>query len=148
MDSNPISDYFYAEEDYPNDLQDLLREIYRGKGFYFSLPPIPGSLEALAELQSQHGVFICTSPLSIYENCVLEKYQWVDYYLGKKWVRKLILAKDKTVVRGDILIDDRPEVTGVVTPVWEHVLFDQPYNRNVRDKRRITWDSWRQTLKC
>ncbi|MBD3253412.1 5'-3'-deoxyribonucleotidase [Candidatus Pacearchaeota archaeon] len=139
---------FYVDEDYPEEMRNLLREIYRGKGFYFSLPPVPGSLEVLTELQSQEEVFICTSPLSIYEHCVPEKYQWVDHYLGKSWVRRLILTKDKTVVRGDILIDDRPEVTGITSPSWEHVLYSQPYNQQVSSKRRLTWQDWREVLKC
>lgn len=46
-------------------------------------------------------------------------------------------------VTGDILIDDKPSVTGVESPEWEHVLFDQPYNRDVKDKRRMVgWNEW------
>lgn len=52
----------------------------------------------------------------ILKNCVLEKYDWVDYYLGREWIRKIILTKDKTLVRGKILVDDRPRISGAMKP--------------------------------
>ena len=33
------------------------------------------------------------------------------------------------VLSGDILVDDKPHVTGAQPTLWTHVLFDQPYNR-------------------
>ena len=39
-----------------------------------------------------------------------EKYQWVEKYLGKSAVSQLMLTKDKTIVHGDILIDDKPMI--------------------------------------
>lgn len=110
-------------------------------------PPIEGGLEALCALASQgQMVFICTSPLSQYDPCVLEKYQWVDRHLGKDWVRRVILTPDKTMVKSDFLIDDKPEITSVATPSWEHILYTQPYNQQITSKRRLTWQNWRAVL--
>ena len=81
-----------------------------------------------------------------YENCVLEKYHWVSEHLGPDWINNIILTRDKTIVRGDILIDDIPEPKGIEKPEWEHVLFDSPYNRHITGKRRMTWDNWRSIL--
>lgn len=89
---------------------------------------------------------ICTAPLSQYENCVLEKYRWVEKHLGRDFVSKIILTRDKTLIRGDILIDDRPEITGIIEPAWEHIVFNLPYNKNVSGKRRIAWENWRSVL--
>ena len=50
------------------------------------------------------------------QHCVTEKYQWVDKYLGKKAVTQLMLTKDKTIVHGDILIDDKPLIKGLDEP--------------------------------
>jgi hypothetical protein len=37
-------------------------------------------------------------------------------------VKKIILTGDKTVVQGDILIDDKPSVTGInPKPTWDHI---------------------------
>ncbi|HEX9597652.1 MAG TPA: hypothetical protein VF982_12285, partial [Anaerolineales bacterium] len=67
-------------------------------------------------------------------------------HLGRDWISQLILSTDKTLVQGDILIDDRPEIKGAVKPVWEHVLYDQPYNRKVEGQRRLTWATWKEVL--
>jgi 5'-nucleotidase len=134
-------------QNYEEPWRSMIKTIYIQKGFFLSLPPIPGSLEALHELVD-HGerVRICTAPLSQYKYCINEKYEWIDYWLGPKFIDMIIPAKDKTYVRGDYLIDDKPNITGDYLPVWEHILYDQPYNHYVADKRRLTWENWREVL--
>jgi 5'-nucleotidase len=139
---------FYILDQYPQHLKPLIREIQYEPGFIRELPPIPGAVAAMDAMRDAGlEVFICSSPFTEYENCVGEKYAWVDAHLGQRWIPRIVLAKDKTLIKGDVLIDDRPVVDGVAEPSWEHVLFDQPYNRDQRDKRRLTgWDNWRSVL--
>ena len=138
---------FYLEENYPGGLEKDIKSIFSAPGFFENLDAIPGGKEAITKMQSLgHEVIICTSPISNYENCVLEKYHWVEKNLGYEWTKKMIVTKDKTLVYGDILIDDRPEHVGLKKPVWKHVLFEAPYNKNVPDKQRITWDNWEKIL--
>jgi len=139
---------FGLDEEYPPELKDLVKSVYTAPGFCKSLPPIPGSLEAVLEMKQEgHDVFICTAPLSKYENCVLEKYEWTEKHLGREWTKKIILTKDKTLVRGDFLIDDNPDIKGIATPSWEYIIFDQPYNRNITDKRRLkSLKDWKSIL--
>jgi 5'-nucleotidase len=138
---------FYLEDEYPPEDRDRVQAIFRGAGFFRNLPPVPGGAAALAEMEARGlEVFICTTPMIHYQNCVLEKYEWVEAHLGPAWTERLILTRDKTLVRADILIDDRPEIAGVETPTWEHVLYDQPYNRAVNGKRRLTWATWQAVL--
>jgi 5'-nucleotidase len=96
-------------------------------------------------LSAGHDVRICTAPISAYRNCVEEKHRWVETHMGAAWVRRLILTKDKTLVRGDVLIDDRPSVGGVLEPTWEHLIFDAPYNRDIVG-RHINWTNYREVL--
>jgi len=139
---------FYVKEQYPKELQDLVESVYLEPDFYRTLPPIPGSLEAISEITKLgHEVFICTSPLSKYENCVLEKYQWIDEHLGKEWTKKIILAKDKTLIKSDFLIDDKPEIKGIHTPIWEHIIYEQPYNSKENSKKKLNWKNWKSVLK-
>jgi 5'-nucleotidase len=58
----------------------------------------------------------------------------------------MIIAADKTLVRGDVLIDDRPYIKGDFTPSWEYILYDQPYNRKNTEFRRLDWSNWREVL--
>jgi 5'-nucleotidase len=138
---------FHTHKDYPEHLHDKIRELCHSKGFIRSLPPISGGVEAVKSMVKEgYDVRFCTSPLLTYENCVLEKYQWIEEHFGETYVDRIIFTRDKTLIHGDILIDDRPEITGVVTPTWEHILYDRAYNRHITDKRRLTWDNWREVV--
>lgn len=138
---------FYVTSDYPSEFQENVERVYHKPGFFENLPVIPGGKEALELMSSLgHQVFICTSPLTRYDDCVLEKYNWVAKNLGYEWTRKMIVTSDKTLVYGDLLIDDKPYPHGVGIANWEHVLYDAPYNRDVEGKRRITWDTWTSVL--
>ena len=138
---------FYIKDESPEEYRQFISEINTTPGFIRSLPVIPGSLEGIKEIANcRHKIFICTAPLNAYQNCVLEKYEWIEEHLGFEWTKKLILTKDKTLIHGDILIDDKPEVKGVVNPVWEHVVFDKPYNRKTSHARRMTWKNFKEVL--
>jgi 5'-nucleotidase len=140
---------FQLTDQYPEDLKALVGQIYCEPGFFRKLNPIAGGIEALWEMDRLGlEVFICTSPLKIYQNCVIEKYIWVEENLGVAWTKRLVMTRDKTLVRGDILIDDKPVIEGADVPAWEHVLYDQPYNRTaeVSHKRRLTWANWKEVL--
>ena len=138
---------FYIKDELPQELVPLVTEINTEKGFIRSLPEIPGGINAVNEILSMgHEVFICTAPLNIYENCVLEKYYWVEEHMGFEWTKRLILTKEKALIRGDILIDDKPDIKNEDTAVWEHILYDKPYNKHITGKRRLTWDNWKDIL--
>ena len=32
--------------------------------------------------------------------------------MGKDWSNRIILTKDKTIIAGDLLFDDKPKITG------------------------------------
>lgn len=139
---------FYVKDSYPEELKPLVAEIVLEPTFFRDMIPISGAKEALLEMDHMGiEVFICSSPLSIYTNCVLEKYEWVEKILGEDWVKRIILTKDKTLVKADYLIDDKPEINGAEdTPSWEHIIYDRPYNRGA-NKRRLTWENWKAVLK-
>ena len=133
---------FYVRDDYPAELRADVESIYHSAGFYRSLPVIPGAVAAVAELQSLgHDVRICSAPLTAYRHCVAEKFEWVEKHFGAEFVDRLVLTKDKTLVRGDVLVDDRPAVLGALNPTWRHVVFDQPYNRDALGAR-LDWNNW------
>ena len=137
---------FYIRDDYPAHLRREVEAIYTAPGFFRELPPLPGALEAIAALlQAGHDVRICTSPLQGYHHCAMEKFEWVERHLGADCLHRLILTRDKTLVHGDVLVDDNPHITGARTPDWRHILYDQPYNRHLPGPR-MTWANWREVL--
>ncbi|XP_073168134.1 5'(3')-deoxyribonucleotidase, cytosolic type isoform X2 [Lepidochelys kempii] len=132
-------------------LQAKVASVYESPGFFLGLEPIPGAIEAMQEMihMQDTEVFICTSPLMKYEHCILEKYSWVEKYLGPKFVERLILTRDKTVVSADLLVDDKDTIKGAEPkPSWEHILFTCCHNKHLElqtPRRRLqSWaDDWR-----
>lgn len=136
----------FIEAQYRTEYSKDIMQILTSPGFYRNLQPIAGSVEALNELRLMgHHVYICTTPMEEFENCVLEKYYWIERHLGREWTNRTILSRDKTLVHADILIDDRPDIKGVNKPTWRHYLYDQPYNRHIK-LPRLNWNTWKQIL--
>jgi 5'(3')-deoxyribonucleotidase len=78
---------------------------------------IAGASEAVREMiDLGHKVWICTSPRSRSPYCVTEKHAWVENYFRSTFVGRLVVTKDKTLVRGRYLIDDQPEIRGTLNP--------------------------------
>ena len=138
---------FYLADSIPRELRSRVESIYNEPGFFQRLPLITGAGEALAEMIRRNIDFvICTSPVLGNPTCLQDKYNWLVEHFGSRVARRVIFTKDKTLVRGDILIEDRPDVTGEYPRSWEHVVFDASYNRHVTGRRRLTWANWQEVL--
>lgn len=143
---DPIVD-FYAEDVHESKIfKQTMIDIYNSPAFFKRLLPIEGAIEALHELEKKHEVFICTAPLLENPTCCDDKLWWIDTHLKGDWVRRTIITKDKTVIDGDILIDDKPIITGITeNPIWQRIIYDQPYNRNVVG-RRLDWTNYKEII--
>ena len=146
---------FYVEEAYPSEYHRDLLAITRTDDFYETLEPIAGAVDVLYDIQTNCldfiDPYICTSPDLDFEDldCHSQKARWVDGHLGNFWLKRMILTKDKTLVRGHILIDDKPTVTGALKPVWDHLVYDSAY-AGKPPNMTFTWKDWpilRQALR-
>lgn len=125
----------------------IIKSIMCQPGFYAELRPIFGARTALKEMLALgHDVRIVTSPWASNPTCASDKLNWVRRHLGESWSARTVITNDKTLVSGDVLIDDRPDVTGRDVPSWRHVLFSQPYNRDVDRPRINKWSEWKDVL--
>ncbi|XP_004776635.2 5'(3')-deoxyribonucleotidase, mitochondrial isoform X1 [Mustela nigripes] len=154
---------FWLSEQYGR-LQPGLSEkaisIWESENFFLDLEPLPGAVEAVKQMANLENtdVFICTSPMRTYKYCPYEKYAWVEKHFGPDFLDHVVLAADKTVVSADLLIDDRPDITGKwpaagaePNPSWEHILFTACHNRHVQlqppGRRLHSWaDDWKAIL--
>ncbi|ELU05460.1 hypothetical protein CAPTEDRAFT_176034 [Capitella teleta] len=155
----PLADrrHFYISDDYKKfeeqspDILSKARSVYETPGFFGSQPPIEGALAAAKEISGLTNVevFLCTSPLTKtpgVHHDIMEKLEWTEKHLGMDWVKRVIITKDKTMVHGNILIDDRPKIKGVLKPLpFKHILFTASHNRHL-DLRATTaaerLDNW------
>lgn len=60
----------------------------------------------------------CLFPWFPLMKCVCFQYAWIEKHLGPEFLEKIILTKDKTIVTGDILVDDKPDILGEYEPAW------------------------------
>lgn len=142
--------YFEIEKNFDQSLHSTVREIIASEDFFCELKPLLGAIEALREMNAAGlQVKLCTSPSQFnYGGSAAGKYQWCKQWLGEDWMPHLIITRDKTVVRGRVLIDDKPSIHGAcASPEWTQIIFEQPYNVKVADKPRMTsWSQWRLML--
>ena len=83
-------------------------------GFYIGLKPVKGAIEAMDALMRDENIdpYILTAPSLYNPLSYTEKRIWVEDHLGFEWVKRLIISPDKSLLRGDILIDDHTRGRG------------------------------------
>lgn len=131
----------------PDEIE-IIRSVMVEEGFYQRLRPIPGAKQALkAMVKTGHDVRIVTSPWVSNPTCASDKLNWIVKHYGSHWGARVVITSDKTIVRGDYLIDDKPDISGSQEPTWEHIYFHQPYNADRPERRRImNWNEWETVI--
>mmetsp|Transcript_37490 Transcript_37490/g.62086 ORF Transcript_37490/g.62086 Transcript_37490/m.62086 type:complete len:569 (+) Transcript_37490:370-2076(+) len=139
----------YSMEDcVPTTMCSEAKAVFHQKGFFAGLPPREGAINAVKRMVGLgYQVFFCTAPVLTSAYCAGEKYEWIIRQFGQAFASRVIMTTDKTTVRGDLLIDDKPCITGSQMPTWQQVLFDTPYNRLVTGKcRLLSWANWEEVV--
>jgi 5'-nucleotidase len=140
----------YAMEDcVPAEFKEEAKQVMMSPGFFRHLPPFPNAVGEVKKMeQAGFQIWFCTSPLLGNPTCCQEKLEWIQEHFGEEYVKRTILCQDKTMVRGDILVDDKPNITGLHPPTWQQCIFDAPYNQTRTDLPRIIeWSDWELPLK-
>jgi 5'-nucleotidase len=141
---------FYLEEMYPPEWKADILAITQGKDFFENMPHIAGAIEFMEEIwdSEEYDSFICTAPDMDSEGlmCATEKLRSIERLFGKKWLKRTIMTNDKTMIDGDILIDDKPEIKGAQEPRWKRVFFTHGYNKHLPGPRIGNWTEWREVL--
>jgi 5'(3')-deoxyribonucleotidase len=110
-------------------LQERLDKHMRDTDYCRYMPVLPGAREFVDELRTFADVVVCTSPYSAVENWCSSRVAWLKEHFDIP-KRDVIFAKRKELVRGDWLIDDKPEnVEAFRAGPGNAILFSQPWNR-------------------
>lgn len=100
--------------------------------FFRKLEPLPNAISSVKRLAENFDVWFLTRPSYLNPLCYTEKRLWIEDHFGLEWCQKLILSPDKTLLKGDYLIDDQPWegfegkqllFGGERFPNWNKVLF-------------------------
>lgn len=75
-------------------------------GFFLKIEEIEDAVESLRKLEEKYDVWILTRPSFKNVNSFTEKAQWVWDHIGFDILEKTIMCGDKSLLKGDYLIDD------------------------------------------
>ncbi|KVX01618.1 5' nucleotidase, NT5C type [Shewanella frigidimarina] len=78
-------------------------------GFYANLAPIIDAVESVNALikSEKFDPYILTAPSNRNPLSYTEKRVWIEKYFGIAFTEKLIICANKSLLKGDILIDDQ-----------------------------------------
>lgn len=137
-DSWAIQDVLFGSHP---DKETITNMIFSSPGFWLNMKPFEGAVEVVQDLARGHNVYIVTAPWPKAVNCHIEKYYWVLNNLPEFDVSNLIYIKDKHLLHGDIIIDDKPKY--LRNNNCNHTIaFDYNYNRHVEVEFRA--NDWKK----
>jgi 5'(3')-deoxyribonucleotidase len=78
-------------------------------GFFADIPAIDGAIESVKTLIADENIepYILTAPSIRNPMCYAEKRIWVEKHFGLEFTERLIISRNKSLLRGDVLIDDQ-----------------------------------------
>lgn len=117
------------------------RALVDAPGWFAELPVTPGAQKGVENLLAAGiTIWVCTKPLEANPTCLNDKHQWLVKNFPALSDR-MITAPDKSMVHGDLLLDDAPKRAWIGNATWAPVIFDAPFNRNgwMADLPRWTW---------
>lgn len=141
----------YNEENNSNYTVDDIREwdlvskfgegifdIFRQQDFFYDLDPKNDAVAVLTELinSTKYDVFIITACNSVDE--LAQKVRWLQKLIPDFNLNRIISCKEKEIIRGDLIVDDKLANLYACEPFMKCVVYDMPHNRNENRFDRIT----------
>lgn len=117
-----------------------MRTIVNATHWFAKLPVAKHAEGGVRVLERHFDVWICSKPLEANPWCASDKHAWICEHFPQ-FKDKLILAPDKSMVQGDILLDDAIKPEWVERAAWTPVVFDAPFNRTGKHAFDLRW-SW------
>lgn len=125
---NPCPDHRFLNDCMlPHEGREARRVVDNTRWFR-DLPLTPGAQDGVMELATHFDVWICSKPLETNVWCRDDKAAWIRRHFGPYWERRLILAPNKGLVRGNILLDDAIALEWLPYATWRPVKFQAPFN--------------------
>lgn len=100
-------------------------------------PKVKAAFKATEE--AGHTNRFASSPWTGNKTCMQDKEDFIAAEFGEDVRKHLVLTHDKTILRADVLVDDKPELKGLFQDdlAFMHVIPTQPYNKHVDTPYRI-----------
>lgn len=129
--------------------RELSRSFLDSPGFFRELPVVPGAREGVDKLLSYDlEIWLCTKPLETSNTSRDEKAAWVREHFPE-FAEKIIMTPDKSLAKGDVLLDDAIPVNWIDRSYWSPVVYTMPYNGSGSvwaNLPHFTWEDQIETL--
>lgn len=118
-------------EDFLGVDTETVLNLFRDPGFFEKLQPKRGSVGAINELikSTKYDIYIITATSDDDGSELVEKIKWFKKYIPKFNTKRIISCKDKYIIRGDVLVDDKVANLDLCAPYMQCVLMDSPTNQ-------------------
>lgn len=108
--------------------RNAVRQMTYEAGFFRSFPVMEGAQAGVEALLSKGvDIWVCTKPLERNPTCRDEKGAWLKEHFPML-EKKLIIAPDKSLIKGAILLDDAPKIEWIPHAEWYPVVFTRSFN--------------------
>lgn len=139
----------FYKDDWGYELEEYLELCHEGvdAGYVFRLGPTwEGAVEGLHRLKERGHDIIYATDRSLGTRSPQNTIDWLnDHAIGNGFMTGIMFTADKTLIHGDILIEDRDknylavEAAGNALPV----MMTRPWNLHVEDARRVNnWEEF------
>lgn len=120
--------------------RDVILEVMNHPELYRRLkvdPKVQAAFKATEE--AGHINRFASTPWTGNNTCMQDKEDFIANAYGEEVRKHLVLTHDKTVLRGDVLVDDKPKLHGLFEDNLDfmHVIPTQPYNKDIDTPYRI-----------
>ena len=121
-----------------NAFPNLLKWV-NSKGFFKSIPLMPGSFEGLKRLNENYDVIVVSMATEFPES-LTDKQLWLtEHYPFISW-KQIVFCGSKNIIQADIMIDDH--IKNLDNFKGETLMFTQPHNMKINDHRHLRVNSW------
>ncbi len=95
-------------------------------GFFESLEPIDGAIDAVTQLKERFDVYVLSAPSTRNPHSYTEKRRWIEAHFDYQFTKRLILSSNKGLLKGDYLVDDHVAGKGQESFEGQLVQFGSP----------------------
>ena len=121
----------------PEEHRLIVKQYPHQKGFFKGLPLIEHSREIVGELNNRFDIYVASAAME-FPNSLQDKNDWLDEHFPFIHWKRRILCGDKSVLKGDMLIDDHDFNLSVFD--GRAIMFTAEHNVNETKHERL--DSW------
>ena len=117
--------------------------------FWKTVEPIEGAVLGLAELMAENKVYLLSA--SHWANVTFKIKHCIKKYFPYVKANRMIFCWNKSLIYGDVLIDDNPE--NLIQCNCKHkIIFDQPHNNDWDEylacSNCFRCNSWEKVVEC